>query len=148
MRVSLSSRSSAEASRSAIDCSQWASSALKAPTVDECTAMTPNAPARPRIAAAAMLRRPCSRSAPPSRRRSLAHSHTTIGSAAPGAPPARRRGPGGGAPPPPAEPAGAGGQVLPILVGRDGRAGGEADALAARHDLDDRAPLDVERALE
>ena len=33
MRASLSSRSSAEASRSAIDCSHWASSAEKTPSV-------------------------------------------------------------------------------------------------------------------
>ena len=97
-----------------------------------CTTMVPKAPVRPRIAAAAVLRTPRSRSAPPSKRRSLAHSQTLTGLS------------------PASDPAGQqavrGGQVLGVGVGVDARAGagGEADAAAALDELDDRAVGDAE----
>ena len=92
----------------------------------------PKAPARPRIAAPAVLRRPRPRSAAPSKRRSLAHSQTTTGSSPEMTQPVSRRSGFGECPG--SEPS-----------GRWPRpAGGEADAVAARDELEDRAVLDAE----
>ena len=90
MTASERSRSSAEARRSAIDCSHWPSSPENAPTVAECTPMTPKAPERPRMAAAAVARIPCPRRLGTLKRRSLAHSQTMIGSSPASTWPAKR----------------------------------------------------------
>src|SRR6478735_5611536 len=126
MRASLSSRSSAEASRSAIDCSHWASSAEKTPRSAAWTPKIPKAPVRPRIAAAAVAQ-PGGVEAPlarplPDGDGLLAGEH------------------------PAGEKALLGGELLGVGAGVDRGAGrgGEPDAVAALHELEDRAVGDAE----
>ena len=95
--------------------------------------MIPNAPVRPRIAAAAVLRMPRPRSPGASKRRSLAHSQTVTGSSPASTQPVSRRS--------------SVGELLGVGVGVDRGAGrgGEPDAVAALDELEDRAVGDAER---
>src|SRR3954453_22462409 len=144
MRASLSSRSRAEASRSAIEASHWPSSAENAPTAAECTAMTPNAPVRPRIAAPAGVASPRPRGA------GGAAQPTAPQGGAVEAPLARPLPNDDGlaaGDDPAGEQAVRVGQMLGVCVLGDGgaAAGRKADAIAAGDELEDRAVLDAER---